>query len=83
MVFLFSQPTADPFWMKDTVIPLSIAFWGADDRIEAILDMEPCRSDPCRMYSPGVSYLGAVEVNRGFFDASGIQIGDEVHLVRG
>ncbi|HXF56441.1 MAG TPA: DUF192 domain-containing protein [Actinomycetota bacterium] len=82
MVFLFDRPTQGAFWMKDTLIPLSIAFWGQDGRIVAMLDMEPCRADPCLRYAPGVPYVGAVEVNLGFFERHGVEVGDRVELER-
>jgi uncharacterized membrane protein (UPF0127 family) len=82
MVFLFDDSAAYSFWMKNTLIPLSIAFWNRSGRIVAILDMAPCRTDSCRLYSPGTPYIGAVEVNRGFFSAHGIKVGDHVELQR-
>jgi uncharacterized protein len=82
MAFLWTSPVEETFWMKDTTIPLSIAFWDSRDRIVRILDMAPCRHDSCPTYDAGVSYVGAVEVNRGFFDAHGVRVGDRVTLVR-
>ena len=82
MVFLEDQPVQQAFWMKDTLIPLSIAFWDEQGRIQAILDMEPCREDPCRLYDPGVTWIGAVEVNEGFFTDHGVETGDTVTLER-
>jgi len=82
MVFLEPQPVQASFWMKDTLIPLSIAFWDQDGGILAILDMEPCREDPCEMYGPGVSWIGALEVNRGAFAERGVEVGDRVTLER-
>ena len=82
MAFLFDRPTSSSFWMKDTLIPLSIAFWDRSRRIVAILDMAPCRRSPCPLYSPGTSYIGAVEVNRGFFRQHGVRVGDRVELER-
>jgi uncharacterized membrane protein (UPF0127 family) len=67
MVFLFAEPTRAQFWMKDTLIPLSIAFYDGRGRILRILDMTPCRADPCRVYDAGVAFRGALEVNRGAF----------------
>jgi len=80
MVFLFDEPRSGPFWMKDTLIPLSIAFWDGRGRIVAMLDMEPCREDPCRYYPPGATYRGAVEVNQGWFEAHRVEVGDTVAL---
>jgi uncharacterized protein len=80
MVFLFPEDTRGAFWMKDTLIPLSIAFYDADGRILRILDMEPCREDPCPVYDPGVAYRGALEVNRGAFERWGVREGDRLSL---
>jgi uncharacterized protein len=44
--------------------------------------MEPCRRDPCRLYDPGVSYRGALEVNRGSFAEWGVAEGDRLRLER-
>jgi uncharacterized protein len=81
MVFLFEQPHSGGFWMKNTLIPLSIAFWDGSGRILRILDMAPCRTDPCPVYYPDVMYAGAVEANRGWFSAHGVRPGDRVALV--
>ena len=80
MIFAYTEPTQGAFWMKNTLIPLSIAFYDQDGTILRILDMEPCRADPCRVYDPGVSYLGALEVNRGAFDELGVREGDRLEL---
>jgi uncharacterized membrane protein (UPF0127 family) len=66
--------------MKDTLIPLSIAFWDREGRIFRILDMEPCREETCRLYEPGGLWWGAVEVNQGFFEDRGVEVGDRVRL---
>lgn len=80
MVFLHEVARNRSFWMKDTLIPLSLAVWGADGKIAAILDMEPCREDPCPIYDPGVPWIAGVEVNQGFFEQHGIEVGDRVRL---
>ena len=82
MVFLFARPTRAQFWMKDTLIPLSIAFYDRRGRILRILDMAPCRADPCRVYDAGVAYRGALEVNRGAFVRWGVRRGSIVWLRR-
>ena len=81
MAFVFPEPTGGSFWMKDTLIPLSIAFWDEGGAIVAILDMQPCPDDECPSYDPGVDFVGAVEVNQGFFDEHGIDVGDRIRLV--
>jgi hypothetical protein len=82
MVFLHEEPTEGSFWMKDTLIPLSIAFWDRAGEILAILDMEPCREDPCELYDPLVTWIGALEVNQGVFAERGVEVGDRVTLER-
>jgi uncharacterized protein len=82
MIFLFDEDTASAFWMKDTLIPLSIAFADAEGTIVSILDMEPCEADPCTLYDPGVTYRSALEVNQGAFDDWGVQVGDRLTLTQ-
>jgi uncharacterized membrane protein (UPF0127 family) len=81
MVFLFDEPLHTTFWMKDTLIPLSIAFWNERSAIVAILDMEPCEAEPCPSYDPGTEFEGALEVNQGFFEEHGVEVGDRIELI--
>lgn len=80
MVFLFDAPTDGAFWMKDTLIPLTIVFWDADGEVVDVLEMLPCEADPCPYYRPDERYVGALEVARG--EADGITDGDDVALDR-
>lgn len=86
MLFTYQEPQ-DPeagFWMYRTLIPLDIAFLDETGTIVAIEEMHPCESpNPrmCPIYSPGVPYVAALEVNRGFFDRRGVRTGDRVRLV--
>jgi uncharacterized protein len=80
MIFLFEEEIAGGFWMKNTLIPLSIAFADGDGTILRILDMEPCEADPCEIYDPGVSYASALEVNQGAFESWGVEEGDLLTL---
>jgi uncharacterized protein len=80
MAFLWHEPIEGTFWMKDTLIPLSIAFWDEGGRILAILDMEPCEAEPCPSYGPDEPFLGAVEVEQGVLGEAGVEVGDLVEL---
>ena len=82
MAFVFGAPTRTRFWMKDTLIPLSIAFYDRRGRILRILDMAPCRADPCRAYDAGVAYRGALEVNQGAFSRWGARRGSTIRIRR-
>jgi uncharacterized membrane protein (UPF0127 family) len=80
MAFVWDEPVRTSFWMKDTLIPLSIAFWDRRGEILAILDMEPCEADPCPTYDPGATFVGALEVARGRFENEGVEVGDRVEV---
>jgi len=80
MAFVFGSPVDGAFWMKNTSIPLSVAFWDTGGRIVALFDMEPCGAGPCRRYRPSHPYVGAVEANRGYFSSHGIGVGDRVRV---
>ena len=80
MAFLFDGPTSGSFWMKDTLIPLSIAFWREDGQIVGIRDMDPCAADPCPTYGSPEPYVGALEVNQGFFAEHGVVVGDRIEF---
>ena len=78
MLFAFPEPWTGAFWMKDTLIPLSIAFWGDDGRIHTILEMTPCEADPCETYPAADTYTYALEMNAGWFAEHGVEVGDLV-----
>jgi uncharacterized membrane protein (UPF0127 family) len=83
MAFEFGGASTEAsFWMKDTLIPLSVAFIDGD-RVVAIREMTPCHADPCRSYSAGAPYTLAVEANAGWFRDHGIEVGDRVDNVSG
>lgn len=72
MLFIFDDHAVHCMWMKNTLIPLSVAF--IDDRgtIVNIADMEP-HSEASHCAAQPVKY--ALEMNRGWFAARGIQPG--------
>ncbi|NYE04314.1 hypothetical protein F4694_001058 [Bacillus niacini] len=76
MLFVFSGKTYGGFWMKNTFIPLSIAFLDSDGKILKILDMMPCKEDFCPTYDPELTYHYALEVNLGWFEKNQIKEGD-------
>lgn len=78
MLFVFSGKTSDGFWMKNTLIPLSIAFLDSGGKILKILDMVPCKEEECPTYDPELSYYYALEVNLGWFEKNQIKEGDLV-----
>ena len=80
MFFVFpEEQRGSGFWMKNTLIPLSVAVADADGRITRILDMEPCTADPCEIYDPG-PFVTALEANQGAFERWGVEVGDHMEL---
>ena len=75
MLFVFDHPQALAFWMKNTYIPLSIAFVDAGGAILNIEDMKP--QDESTHWSKG-SALYAIEMKQGWFGAKGIDAGAKV-----
>ena len=82
MMFVYQEETTGGYYMKNTLIPLSIAFIDKDSRIVSILDMDPCEADPCPIYDPGLAYVAALEVNQGAFAEWGVKLGDRVTVTR-
>ena len=75
MLFVFDEPAYHSMWMKNTLIPLSVAFVDAKGEILNILDLEP-HSLETRMSAGPASY--AIETNRGWFAERGLKAGDRV-----
>ncbi|CAN5215644.1 hypothetical protein BH24ACT1_BH24ACT1_09660 [soil metagenome] len=75
MVFRFSSPSDRRFYMRNTRIPLSIAFFGVNGRFISSADMQPCPDDvdPCPTTGANAPYLHAIEVAQG--DLPGLGIG--------
>ena len=75
MLFIFEHKDIHCFWMKNTLIPLSIAFLADDGSIVNIADMQPQTLDFHCAYKP-VRY--ALEVKQGGFKRRGIEAGSRV-----
>lgn len=78
MLFVFPRLVRSPFWMKDTLIPLTIAFIDPDGRIVDIQKMNP--DDGKELHYSRAPYRYALEVNQGWFEKNRIGIGEKVEL---
>jgi hypothetical protein len=78
MLFVFPRSQPLTFWMKDTRIPLTIAFLDASGRILAMETMDP--SHPFRRHQSPEPARYALEMPRGWFRENGIQAGDHCHF---
>ena len=77
MLFVYGEDRRLSFWMKNTSIPLSIAFLDKAGRIVQIEEMEPF--DPTSVRSR-ISVRYALEVPRGTFRSLGVEEGDRIGL---
>jgi uncharacterized membrane protein (UPF0127 family) len=75
MIFRYDSPTAAAFWMKNTVMPLSIAFYDQGRAYLDAFDMAPCTADPCPTYPTPANFTDAIEVPQGMLDELGIKPG--------
>ncbi|MDP8972651.1 MAG: DUF192 domain-containing protein [Actinomycetota bacterium] len=77
MLFVFDREEPRSFWMRNTLIPLSIAYIASDGRIVDIQDMQPLDETSHPSAEPA-QY--ALEVNQGFFAERGIEAGNVVEV---
>lgn len=83
-LFIFEETGNGSFWMKNTLIPLSIAFIDEQWRIVDIKDMAVApdpEHGPFAFYASAKPYRYALEVNQGFFKRGGITVGARVTYV--
>jgi len=73
MLFIFETEDYHSFWMKNTLIPLSIAFIDGEGKIVRIVDMEPLSLES---HPPPRPILYALEMKKGWFSTNGIRVGD-------
>src|SRR5271165_141499 len=76
MLFIFDPPKKATFWMKNTKIPLSIAFIDSAGTILEVKSMYPMDESIIPSSSTEVAY--ALEVNQGWFDRHKISPGDKI-----
>ena len=76
-LFIFDDYTTTPFYMKDTPIPLSIAWVDENGYIVDIQDMDPETLD---LHYPIKPYRYAIEANQGWYALNDVQVGDFVDL---
>ena len=75
MIFIFEQAGQQCFWMKNTLIPLSVAFIADDGTIVNLDEMKPETLQPHCSVKP-VRYV--LEMNKGWFSKRGLKAGTKV-----
>ena len=81
MAFRYPSPHTGTFWMENTVLPLSIAFYAPDGSFVESFDMQPCTTDPCPRYPTPRDFLVAVEVPQGELAEVGLVEGSRLELL--
>ena len=80
MAFRYDAPRTGNFWMKNTLLPLSIGFFDAGGSYMDAFDMEPCTGDPCPTYRTPNEFLVAIETVQGGLPELGIGSGSTLTL---
>ncbi len=80
MLFVYKEPEEMSFWMRNTLIPLDIAFVGADGIILNIHQARPL--DESVLYRSAGAAKYVIETNQGWFSRHGIRPGDRVTFGR-
>ena len=75
MLFVYPAAEERSFWMKDTRVPLSIAYADATGTIVHIADMRPLDTTPVPSGAPA---MYALEMNQGWFAAHDVQVGEKL-----
>jgi uncharacterized membrane protein (UPF0127 family) len=79
MIFTYQEDRTSTFWMRNTPMPLSIAWIDASGDLVSTADMSPCGdSSDCPSYEAGGAYRTAIEVPQGMLDDMGIEPGARV-----
>jgi len=66
MVFVFDEPVSGAFWMRNTPLPLSIAYFDGNGSLVSSVDMAPCKDAPtCPNYPASGPFAFALEVPKG------------------
>jgi uncharacterized membrane protein (UPF0127 family) len=81
MLFVFDADVTGGFWMRDTVLPLSLAYLDDRGAVVSVVDMEPCPPGAsCPTYPPAGPYRRALEVPRGALGAFGLVAGARLEV---
>ncbi len=79
MLFVFPDEQVRSFWMKNTLIPLSIAYIDAEGRIIDVQEMKALDDQPPHYVSAEPAKY-ALEANKGFFEQRKVKVGNRVEL---
>lgn len=78
MLFAYDQPVVTTFGMRNTLIPLDIAFFDEQGELVGSLEMVPCTADPCPLYASPAPFRWALEAPAGLL--TGLGLGDRLEI---
>lgn len=78
MIFLFDKPQKTNFWMKNVNFPLDLVFIYKNKIVKIYNKLPTCKNKPCPIYPSGVLTDYALELNGGFCQKYGIQVGQKI-----
>jgi len=79
MLFIYENEQIPFFWMKNTTIPLSVAFIDKNKKIVQIKNLTPLSK---KHVKPNIPVRFGLEVNRGWFKKNNIKVGDKFHFIK-
>jgi len=77
MLFVYTDERTLSFWMRNTLIPLDIAYIDREGRIVDIQHMEP---QDAATHPSAAPAMYALEMNEGWFEANGVEVGDRIEF---
>jgi uncharacterized membrane protein (UPF0127 family) len=81
VLFIFEKEGLYQFWMKNTLIPLDMAWLDNSGKIVFIArDSQPCKKEPCELINPNENATYVIEINAGEIEKTGMRIGDKIDL---
>jgi uncharacterized membrane protein (UPF0127 family) len=78
MLFVYPEPGARSFWMRNTLIPLDIGFFDAKGVLREVRAMNPLDESPVTSFASDIQF--AVEMNQGWYRANGVKPGAKLDM---
>ena len=78
MLFVFAQPQQQSFWMRNTVLPLDIGYFGPDGVLKEIYPMYPLDEKPITSHNREIQFC--LEMNQGWYGISAVRPGAKLDL---
>jgi uncharacterized membrane protein (UPF0127 family) len=81
MLFHFEEPRIARFWMKNTLIPLDMIFLRQGQIKRIIVNVPPCKEDPCPLYGPLTEVDQVLELKAGQAEALGLSVNQTLEII--